>query len=215
MNRRPSLWNNSKGFYKKRIATLPVSNNDFCTKRPFSRNVSVWCSKRPKNTLGKEFEHTAFSSGTQWTTAAKIPDPVNFVGCIEPVILLSTSLTQTSPWRFDQSLMKIESHNKLVIYGYFWWLHGEKCPENITSSGVFASVVSLSRPWLFSWTRKKTVYAMGEGVQSGIWGKLQVCQPSKLQFMEVTVMGHNWSFVSDLCFPPDTPTHPPFSHLLN
>lgn len=185
---------------------MPVSNNDFCAKRPFSRLVSVWCSKKPEYTLGKEFEHTAFSSGTQWTSAAEIPNSTSYVGWIDPVILLSRSLTQTSPWRFAQSLMKIKSHKKRVINECFWWLHGEKYPENITNSGVFAGVVSLGRPWLLSGIRKKTVCAVGEGIQSGIWGKLEPCQPSKVQVMEVTVMGHNWSFVSDLCFPLDTPT---------
>lgn len=132
---------------------MPVWNNDFCTERAFS----AWCSKRPKNTLGQEFENTALSSGTWWNTAAESLDPTNYVGWREPMILFSTPQTQTSPWRFDQSLMKIKSHKKLVISECFWRLHGEKYAENITSYGVFAGVVSLGRPWLFSWTRKKTV----------------------------------------------------------
>lgn len=78
-----------------------------------------------KSTLGEQFGHAPFSSWTQWTITAEISAPTNYVVWMEHMILLSTALPQSSPWRFDKNQVT----QKNIVYEYFWLLHGGKYPE--------------------------------------------------------------------------------------
>lgn len=73
-----------------------------------------------KNTLGEQFVHTFFSL-TQWTTAAEIPAPINYVGWTEHAIVLSALLPQSSPWRFDENQVTQETCYLWTFLMAPWW----------------------------------------------------------------------------------------------